>query len=175
MKTLVVVDYQKDFVDGAIGFTEAPYIEQKILERLEYYKKNNDKIVFTFDTHDKNYINTQEGKRLPVEHTIKGTDGWEAYGLIGKFFRENRDIIEVVEKNTFGSLELANRLKEFNTESVEFCGVVTNMCVISNAVIAKAALPEARILINEAACSSFDIELHYKALDVMESMQMDLI
>lgn len=178
-KVLVVVDYQNDFVDGAIGFKEAVDIEHKIVSRLEQYKRNNGKIVFTFDTHGEDYINTQEGHRLPIKHTVKGTKGWEAYGLVGTFLKENRELVEVVEKNTFGALGLIDVLRNYDkqqsVESIEFCGVVTNMCVMSNAVIAKATLPEARIVINEDACSSFDMKLHYASIDVMESMQMDII
>lgn len=88
----MIIDYQNDFIDGNIGFAEAPDIESEILSRLEYYKERKGKIVFTLDTHDNNYINTQEGFRLPIEHIIKGTEGWEVYGKVGVFLKENREI-----------------------------------------------------------------------------------
>lgn len=179
VKVLIVVDYQKDFVDGALGFEGAEKLDKGIASLMEQYAKDEDGMILcTFDTHDKNYLDTQEGKNLPVEHCIKGTDGWKLYGEV-----EMTEIMYPMKctritKNTFGSYELADRLhrldKSNGVESITLVGVVTNMCVISNAVIAKAACPEAKIIIKKDLVGSFNKELHQKALDVMTSMQMTI-
>ena len=125
------------------------------------------------DTHKPDYLETQEGKTLPVEHCIEGSDGWKLYGETGKTI-ENPTY---VKKPTFGGLGLIEVLKPYENENleIEICGVVTNMCVISNAVICKATLPESPITINSKLCASFDDVLHAKAIDVMQSMQMKII
>ena len=178
-RVLIVVDYQKDFVDGALGFESAKNLDKGIASLMkEYAEDENGHIFCTFDTHKEDYLNTQEGKKLPVKHCIEGTAGWELYG--------ETEMMEImypmkctrVGKDTFGSCTLMRRLKEMNrtgeVETITFVGVVTNMCVISNAVIAKAACPEAEIIIKKDLVDSFDKELHQKALDVMESMQMTI-
>ena len=175
-RVLIVVDYQNDFVDGALGFEGAEKLDKGIASLMEQYAKDKDGVIFcTFDTHDKNYLDTQEGKNLPVEHCIKGTDGWELYGEVGMTEIMYPMKCTRITKNTFGSIELASRLDRLeDVESITLVGVVTNMCVISNAVIAKAAHPEAKIIIKKDLVDSFDKELHQKALDVMASMQMTI-
>ena len=176
-KVLVVVDYQKDFVDGALGFESAKNLDKGIAALMKQYAEDENGVIFcTFDTHEKNYLQTQEGKKLPVEHCIKDTEGWKLYG--------ETEMTEImypmactrVEKPTFGSYDLMRKLDRLDrtdgVESITLVGVVTNMCVISNAVIAKAACPEAEIIIKKDLVDSFDKELHTKALDVMASMQM---
>lgn len=178
-KVLVVVDYQKDFVDGALGFESAKNLDKGIAQLMkEYAEDENGHIFCTFDTHGANYLETQEGKKLPVEHCIEGTEGWELYG--------ETEMMEImysmkctrIKKPTFGSCELAKILTLIDNmdgvESITLVGVVTNMCVISNAVIAKAACPEAEIIIKKDLVDSFDKELHAKAIDVMKSMQMTI-
>lgn len=182
-KVLVVVDYQKDFVNGALGFESAKNLDTGIAELVKQYMANDDIVIFTADTHYENYLDTQEGKKLPVEHCIEGSDGWQFYGLTGEAYNADYEMgkILLADKPTFGSALLLALLKDVNTyedgasnrlESITFTGVVTNMCVISNAVIAKAACPEAEIIIKKDLVDSFDKELHQKALDVMASMQM---
>lgn len=179
-KVLVVVDYQKDFVDGALGFDSAKELDKGIASLMKEYAEDEDGVILcTFDTHTPKYMNTQEGRKLPVEHCIEGTEGWKLYG--------ETEMMEImyplkctrVRKPTFGSTELARKLvnleySQGGIESITFVGVVTNMCVISNAVIAKAACPEAEIIIKKDLVDSFDKELHQKALDVMASMQMTI-
>lgn len=178
-RILVVVDYQKDFVDGALGFESAKNLDKGIAQLMkEYAEDENGHIFCTFDTHGANYLETQEGKKLPVEHCIEGTEGWELYG--------ETEMMEImypmkctrIKKPTFGSCELAKILTLIDNmdgvESITLVGVVTNMCVISNAVIAKAACPEAEIIIKKDLVDSFDKELHAKAIDVMKSMQMTI-
>jgi nicotinamidase-related amidase len=165
-KLLIVVDYQNDFVNGALGFPEAELLDEKICAKIDEYE--NDEIIYTLDTHFDNYSSTQEGKNLPVPHCIKGTNGHELYGktkekLSGKRF---------FEKNTFPSLSLGEYLKTQEYSSIELVGLVSNICVLSNAVIAKAACPEAEIIVDSSLTAGADKELHQKALDVMHGLQI---
>ncbi len=172
-KILLVVDFQKDFVDGTLGFEKAVTLDAKIAQRLKKAKENGEIILFTMDTHQPNYLETQEGKNLPIEHCIEESDGWKLYGETGKVV-ENPYYIK---KPTFAGLGLIEVLKPYTNEEtqIEICGVVTNMCVISNAVICKGVLPEALITINSELCASFDDNLHDEAINVMRSMQMQII
>jgi len=171
-KILVVVDYQKDFVNGSLGFDRAVALEKAIGQKIEKYKQNGDEVVFTLDTHNDNYHQTQEGKNLPVPHCIKNTEGWKVYGKIADLCDETT---KCFEKATFGSLELANYLANKQYDRVELIGVVSNICVISNAILAKAALPEAEIIVDASCTASFDESLNQKSLDVMQGMQIDII
>lgn len=171
-KCLVVVDYQNDFVDGALGFEKAKELDFKISKLIDLYHQNNDQVIFTLDTHFDNYLSTIEGKNLPVPHCIKGTDGHKLYGKVGKSVKEN-DII--FEKNTFGSDKLFAHLLNNKYSSVQLVGVVTNICVISNAVIAKTAQPETEIIVNKNLVSSNDELLNNEAINVMSSFQVKII
>lgn len=171
-KLLIVVDYQKDFVDGALGFDGAENLDLRIAAKIKAYHEANDAVVFTFDTHRKNYLKTQEGRKLPVEHCICGTEGWMLYGETGKQQGEE-DLC--FQKPTFPSLELADYITEEEFESIELVGLVSHMCVLSNAVMAKSAAPEAEIIIDASCTDSFDKELHEKALDLMEALQMTVV
>lgn len=179
-KVLLVVDYQKDFVDGALGFESAKSLDTGIASLMKQYAEDEKGLIIcTFDTHERNYLETQEGKKLPVEHCIDGTEGWKLYGETEMMEILNPMKCTRIRKPTFGSYELAKRLTlidgtQGGIESITIVGVVTNMCVISNAVIAKAACPEAEIIIKKDLVDSFDKELHQKALDVMASMQMTI-
>ncbi|MDE7362994.1 MAG: cysteine hydrolase [Oscillospiraceae bacterium] len=172
MKALVVVDYQNDFVNGSLGFEGAELLEPIIVGKIEEYRKKGGRIIFTFDTHGEDYLETAEGRKLPVKHCIDGTEGHDLYGKVAECLWED-DI--VITKGTFGSLELANLLKNMKFEEVELCGLVTDICVVSNAVIAKAALPESRIVVDSKACASFDRSAHEAALKVLKSVQVDVI
>ncbi|HHU55911.1 MAG TPA: cysteine hydrolase [Acholeplasmataceae bacterium] len=165
MRLLIIVDFQNDFVDGALGFPEAKFLENKIYEKAKGY----DNIVFTLDTHDENYLNTQEGKNLPIKHCIRDSEGWQLYGKIKEL--SGKKFI----KNTFGSDELFEYLKNSNYQEIEIVGLVSNICVIANAVLAKTALPEAQIIVDASCTDSYDKALHEKALDVMEGMQIKII
>lgn len=170
-KCLIVVDYQNDFIDGALGFEGGLKIKDKILSKISSYRKNDDDIIFTKDTHDENYLDTEEGKNLEVVHCVKGTDGHKLQKDVNAL-KSEKDL--VFEKHTFPSLELGNYLKEQNYEQVELCGLVSNICVISNAIIAKAALPNAHIFVDALATASADDELHKKSLDVMEGLHIEV-
>lgn len=171
-RLLLVVDFQNDFVNGALGFDGASKLDDIISKKIDNYLKNCDDIIFTLDTHYNNYLETQEGKRLPIIHCVKGTIGHNVYGKTGEYVNK---ALKVFEKNTFGSLELGNFLKDKNYREIEIAGLVTNMCVISNAIIAKSALPEARIIVDKNASKSFDEDLHNKTIDVLEGLQVDII
>lgn len=172
MKALVVVDYQADFVNGALGFAGAELLEPVILKKIVKCRAEGGQVIFTLDTHIENYLETAEGKKLPVVHCVDGTAGHRLYGRIAECAAEC-DI--VIKKPAFGSLELADLLKKCGFDEVELCGLVTDICVVSNAVIAKAALPESRIVVDSKACASFDRNAHESALTVMRSVQIDVL
>lgn len=171
-KLLVVVDYQNDFVCGSLGFEDAVAIEAPICQKIKEYHDNDYDVLFTLDTHYSDYSKTQEGKLLPIEHCLDGDFGWRLYGEVGKL-RAPTD--HTISKHCFGSIDLATFLINGQYDIIEFTGVVTDICVISNAVIAKAALPEAEIIVDAACVASNDKAAGEKALDVMSRLQMTII
>lgn len=177
-RLLIVVDYQNDFVDGALGFDGAQDLDARIVAKIREYRSAGDQVAFTFDTHPACYLRTQEGRNLPVEHCIEGTFGWRLYGAVAQ---ELRDGDLVFSKPTFGSADLFCYLLKAQEqapagepafESIELVGLVSNICVLSNAVIAKAACPEAPIVVDAACTASFDPKLNEEALDVLEGIQV---
>lgn len=168
-KLLIVVDYQKDFVDGALGFAGAEALDKPIAQRIAAYHAAGNDVVFTLDTHGADYAHTQEGRKLPVPHCLFGEAGWELYGSTAAA-RGDGDC--VFRKPAFTSLELAEWLKGRSYAQVELCGLVSHICVLSNAVMVKAALPEAEILVDARLTASFDPALHEKALDILEGLQV---
>lgn len=173
MKALVVVDYQVDFVNGALGFEGAELLEPIIVQKIEKTRAEGGKIIFTLDTHYENYLETAEGKKLPVPHCIDGSDGHKLYGKVADCVDTRDDL--VIKKRAFGSMDLAVVLKKFAFDEVELCGLVTDICVVSNAIIAKAALPEAKIVVDSSACGSGNRQAHENALCVMRGVQIDVI
>lgn len=171
-KLLIVVDYQKDFVDGSLGFESAVQLDDYISSLIQKYHNNNDDIIFTFDTHHEDYLKTQEGKNLPVVHCIEKSDGWKLYGKVATLLQE-KDLC--INKSGFGSLELGNYLVDQDYQSITLVGLVSHICVISNAIICKAALPETEILIDTKGISSYDIDLQNKALDILKNLQFKII
>lgn len=171
-KLLIVVDYQNDFVNGSLGFKKAIDLEEPIAKKVLKYKQDNDDIIFTFDTHEKDYLNTQEGKNLPIEHCIKDTEGWNLYGRVNDVFDSS---MKAFYKNTFGCLELAEYLKDKEYNSIEIVGIVSNICVISNAILVKSALPETKIIVDKACIASNDDEMNVKVLDIMKGLQIEVI
>lgn len=170
-KLLIVVDYQNDFIEGSLSFPESKPLEDKICEKIaEYYRQQQD-VVFTLDTHDDAYLTTEEGLNLPIKHAIKGTHGWELYGRVKDMMKFPN---QGIEKDTFGSRKLASYLETKKYDEIELIGIITNMCVIANAIIAKTYNPNARIIVDALCTASNDKELHYKALDVMESLQIKI-
>ena len=170
---LLVVDYQKDFVDGALGFPGAEKLDGPIAAKIAAYHAAGDDVAFTLDTHQENYLHTQEGRKLPVPHCLMNTDGWQLYGETGKSMDKSRDM--VVCKPTFPSLWLGNWLKEQCYDRIELVGLVSYMCVLSNAVVAKAALPEAELAVDAACTAGPDPRLHQNALELMETLQITVV
>lgn len=164
---LVVVDMQKDFIDGALGTKEAVAIVSNVEEKIRTF---DGEIVFTRDTHFDNYSETQEGKNLPVPHCIKETEGWQ---IDGKLEQLRTPDMKVFDKLTFGSVELAEYLKENKElESVTLIGLCTDICVISNALLIKAFLPEVKITVDEKCCAGVTPESHKNALEAMKMCQI---
>lgn len=170
MKALIVVDYQYDFVDGTLGFPGAADLEGPIAEKVREAKAEGTDVYFTMDCHGDDYLSTQEGRRLPVEH-CSTPDGMKIYGSLEGLSER----CTVIRKPSFGSTELFDIMRSRDYDEVELCGVVTNICVISNAVLVKTALPEARIVVDAGCVGSNDASLNEKALDVMEGLQIDVI
>ncbi len=168
-KCLVVVDYQNDFVNGSLGCDAALELDLRIAEKIKRYHDSGDDVLFTLDTHGKDYLSTQEGKKLPVEHCIEGTEGREIFGQTGK---QIRDQDRLFSKPSFGSGELYEYFTKHSYHSIEFVGVVSNICVISNVILAKTAQPETEIIVDASCVASNDERLNEAALDVMESIQV---
>lgn len=171
-KALIVIDFQNDFVSGSLGFENADVLDARISERIEKAIEDNEDLFFTFDTHESNYLETYEGKNLPVEHCISGSKGHLLFGQVASFQEKAK---KVFYKPTFPSLELANYLSLHPYDEVELCGLVSNICVISNAVMVKSALPNARIVVNHLLTDSYDSDLNTKSLEVMKGMQIEVI
>jgi nicotinamidase-related amidase len=171
-KCLIVVDFQNDFVSGSLGFPGAVELERHIARKIKQYRDNADEVIFTFDTHEKEYLNTQEGRKLPVPHCIEGTEGHKLYGLVAELVLESD---KKFRKNTFGSDALYQYLKTEKFKSIEFAGLVSNICVIANMILAKTAQPETPIIIETICTASHDSRLHQAALDVMSSLQIEVI
>lgn len=169
-KILVVVDMQTDFVDGALGTPEAQAIVPAVVEKIKSYPA--DCVWATRDTHPVDYLQTQEGRNLPVEHCIKGTPGWELAPAVAAVMPAEA---RYFDKPTFGSVELGRALVEENKRQpieVEFIGLCTDICVISNALLTKAFLPEVRISVDPACCAGVTPEAHEAALATMRSCQI---
>ena len=170
MKALIVVDYQVDFVSGALGFAGAEEIEGNILRLIEEYEGRGDDVLFTLDTHQEDYMETEEGKNLPVPHCIRGSDGWQLYGKVKEATKGH----PCFEKPTFGSAELLDYLRKKDYEEVAVCGLDTSICVISNAVLAKAALPNAHIVCYADASGSGDKEAERIAIAQMKRIHVEI-
>lgn len=171
-KLLVVVDMQKDFINGSLGTREAEGIVERVAEEIGKYKKED--VFATRDTHKENYLETQEGKKLPVVHCVEGTDGWE----IDKQIAEALQGAEVIDKPTFGSLKLAEKIaKMAKQEEIEvtLVGLCTDICVVSNALLIKAYLPEVPIRVIASCCAGVTPESHRAALVTMKMCQIEIV
>lgn len=172
---LIIVDMQNDFVDGALGSAEAVAILPAVADKI---RAHQGQLIFTRDTHSEDYMDTREGKHLPVPHCIKGTQGWEIYPAVWSAVDETANVT-VMDKPTFGSVELARYLTELHETSpigtVTLIGVCTDICVISNAMLIKAALPETDVVIDASCCAGVTPESHENALKAMAMCQMNII
>lgn len=172
-KFLVVVDMQKDFIDGSLGTEEAIAIVPKAAEKIKNFEGE---ILVTFDTHLEDYLISAEGKKLPVEHCIKGTEGWRLSPEISKALEERE--YTSVEKLTFGSAELPEIIREKAGDEdfeIELFGLCTDICVVSNALILKANFPEKRICVDSSCCAGVTPDTHNHALSVMRMCQIDIL
>ena len=182
MKILIVVDMQNDFITGSLGSLLTQSIVPNVTERVRKAMIDNEAIIFTQDTHSADYLSTPEGAKLPVEHCIVGTEGWK---IIPKLIdvQDECEYIDyaIIEKPIFGSVKLMEFLNEnwdFNgldIPEIEFCGVCTDICVVSNALMAKSYFPNAKISVDPNCCAGTSINNHLSAIDVMRSCQIDII
>ena len=172
---LIAVDLQKDFIDGALGTREAEAIVPTAAARIRELREAGAEIYATLDTHEKDYMQTREGRKLPVPHCIRGTEGWQLNPAI----REALGDCVTVEKPTFGSVRLQEMLRDrIGAEedvTIELLGLCTDICVVSNALLLKAAFPEAEIRVNSACCAGVTPEKHRAALETMASCQIDIL
>lgn len=190
MKIVVVIDMQNDFIDGALGSPEARVIVPTMVERLKELDSSENLLLFTKDTHQANYSETQEGKNLPVEHCIEDTHGWSINKEISSFcdygshfmgYSSNTVRKSRILKPTFGSLELADIIrdisydKNYNIEEVILMGVCTDICVVSNALLLKAYCPEIPITVDASCCAGVTPESHAAALTTMKMCQVNVI
>lgn len=169
---LIVTDFQYDFVDGSLGFPKAHELEEPIIEKIRKYRAAGDDIVFTLDTHFQDYLSTQEGRKLPVLHCIKGTPGHKLYGKVAEMCLPTDPVFE---KHAFPAPQIYEYLKTRTYESIEFVGLVSSICILSNAVLAKAAAPETEIIVDAACTGTFDDSLNEKALDILDNLQITVI
>lgn len=167
MKFLIVVDMQNDFITGSLGSQQAVSIVPNVVEKVKNF---DGQIIFTKDTHFSGYLTTQEGKNLPVEHCVKGTLGWEICDELKPYANK------VIEKITFGSVDLPKVIKEYNQdiEEIVLVGLCTDICVISNAMILKASFPEVKITVDSSCCAGVTPESHTNALNAMQSVQIEI-
>ncbi len=169
-KLLLVIDMQNDFIHGTLGTGEAVAIVPKVIDKIVQADNN---IMYTKDTHTANYKNTQEGHMLPVQHCVRGTDGWRLESTIEKLFLEKD--CEGVEKNTFGAKDLPARIMEKypdGLDEIELVGLCTDICVISNALLLKAFFPEVKISVDSACCAGVTPASHSNALEAMKMCQV---
>lgn len=168
---LIVVDMQNDFIDGALGTPEAVTIVPKVAEKIRGF---SGRVIFTRDTHEENYLDTQEGKKLPVKHCIRDTEGWQISPQLTEFCGE-----QPMDKGTFGSVELGSLLRTANQEdpiaSITLIGLCTDICVISNALLIKAFLPEVPVVVDASCCAGVTPESHKNALNAMKTCQIEIV
>ncbi|MBE7054974.1 MAG: cysteine hydrolase [Ruminococcaceae bacterium] len=163
MKYLIVVDMQNDFITGSLGSGLAKSIVSNVVEKVKNF---DGRVIFTRDTHFDNYMQTQEGKKLPVKHCVKDTDGWQICDELKAY------VNEVIDKITFGSVDLPKIITD--AEEIELCGLCTDICVISNAMILKTAFPEVRIIVDSSCCAGVSTESHNTALEAMKAVQIEV-
>ena len=174
---LIVVDMQADFVTGALGTAEARAIVPAVAQRIRRAREEGTRVLFTLDTHTSDYLSTREGQLLPVTHCVRDTPGWQ---LVPELSAERTQDMALIEKPTFGSTALAHlAARQAKTPGgagmvIELCGVCTDICVVSNALLLKAALPEAELIVDSRLCAGVTPEKHTAALETMRSCQIDV-
>lgn len=167
MKYLIVVDMQNDFISGSLGSDMAKAIVENVVDKVKSF---DGEIIFTRDTHTEQYLDTAEGKNLPVIHCVKDTDGWQICPELLPYAKN------VIDKITFGSVDLPHIIaKNENIESIELCGLCTDICVISNAIMLKAYFPEVKISVDSSCCAGVTLDSHQNALSAMRMTQIEII
>ena len=169
-RLLIVVDYQNDFVEGTLANRKAQELEDYLVGTIREYEERKDDILFTLDTHQEDYLSTEEGKNLPVVHCLEGTWGHRLAGRIEKLSKGHR----LFKKETFPSLDLALYLRGRDYAEVTLVGVVTDICVLSNAIMVKSALPNAHVVIDARGCASNDAKKEQECYDVCSSLQIEV-
>lgn len=181
VKFLIVVDMQNDFITGSLGTKEAQGIVSNVVKRIELAKSRNENILFTQDTHRANYLDSHEGKQLPVVHCVEGTAGWQIDSDV--WFALDGYEADGFKKNAFGSLDLLEYLSDFIADwgiydsdlEIELLGLCTDICVISNALMLRSTFPEADIAVNASCCAGVTPDKHKAALEVMKSCHIKVI
>ena len=171
MKTLIVIDMQNDFIDGSLGIKEAEAIVENVKKKIEEYLKSGNEVIFTRDTHHEDYMDTNEGKHLPVIHCIEESKGWEI----------RKELIDAVKENGSGNVTIINKPSfgytgwgDFSFEEIEIVGLCTDICVVSNALILKALFPEIRISVDASCCAGVTPEIHKAALETIKMCQIEV-
>lgn len=167
---LVVIDMQNDFIDGSLGTKEACKTVDSVIRLIE---TSDDTVFATLDTHGLDYLSTLEGKKLPVEHCIKDTEGWKIKTEILDALNKKNCIY--IEKSTFGSFDLVEKVAALNPDKITLCGLCTDICVISNALLLRAKMPNTAIEVIRDACAGTTVENHEAALTAMKSCQIDVL
>lgn len=164
-KTLIVIDMQNDFIDGSLGTAEAVAIVENVQRKIEEYKNNGDEVIFTRDTHAENYLETSEGKKLPVVHCVKNTHGWQ--------ISDKLDTVDckIIDKPSFGW----THWNENDFKCIEIVGLCTDICVVSNALILKAQFPDTEITVDASCCAGVTPETHNSAIATMKMCQINII
>lgn len=170
MKLLIVIDMQNDFIDGALGSALAQAVVEPVRQEILAYRAAGNPVIFTRDTHTPDYLSTQEGRNLPVPHCIRGTHGWEISPMLPV------EDAPVVDKPTFGSMELPRLVAAYpGLEEIRLVGVCTDICVISNAMLLKAAFPEIPLSVRASCCAGVTEESHQRALGAMTACQIAIV
>ena len=169
MKTLIVIDMQHDFISEALGTPEAQAIVPSVIKKVKMYQDSGDQIIFTRDTHHENYLETSEGKNLPVVHCIAGTHGWEIHAEIDvpECLHINKESFGFIGWNLFGSEDIG--------EEIEVIGLCTDICVVSNVMILKSMFPEKKITVDASCCAGVTPETHIAALNTMKMCQINVV
>lgn len=176
MKVLVVVDMQNDFIDGALGTKEAEAIVPGVVEMIRDF---DGKVIATRDTHGEDYLDSEEGRHLPVPHCLKGTEGWEIRSEVQEALREKAGYMSI-DKPAFGSVELGEYVKKLDetegpVKEITLIGLCTDICVISNALLLKAYLPEVPVRVESSCCAGVTPQSHSQALEAMKMCQVEIV
>lgn len=172
-KILVVIDYQNDFVTGSLANAAAAALEKGIAEKVQQVLQGGGQVIFTRDTHEADYLATREGQFLPVPHCERDTEGWHLYGKLAQYEKAPHDGVYLVDKPTFGAAKLPQAIEEIcggAPDCIEICGVVTDICVVSNAILLHSHFLNAQIIVHKDLCAAATAEGHQRALDLLAGM-----